>query len=164
MVTAFPIIWLWSKFAIKRLSVPDVNLLTQDNAELLGWFKSNFKRKINWNKYEPKVTVKQWNQYLDFLINLSFKELNKRFVLSFEDTNWYYTTGCLLDYNSFNNYYKMIATDLSKQQALDAYPKVIHQINFTANLDWQGKTLLFLIIKEAKETILDFSLGTVKIL
>ena len=58
----------------------------------------------------------------------------------------------------------MIATDLSKQQALDAYPKVIQQINFTANLDWQGKTLLFLIIKEAKETILDFSLGTVKIL
>ena len=164
MVTAFPIIWLWSKFAIKRLSVPDVNLLTQDNAELLGWFKSNFKRKINWNKYEPKVTVKQWNQYLDFLINLSFKELNKRFVLSFEDTNWYYTTGCLLGYNSFNNYYKMIATDLSKQQALDAYPKVIQQINFTANLDWQGKTLLFLIIEEAKETILDFSLGTAKIL
>ena len=58
----------------------------------------------------------------------------------------------------------MIATDLSKQQALDAYPKVIQQINFTANLDWQGKTTLFLIIEEAKETILDFSLGTVKIL
>ena len=26
-----------------------------------------------------------------------------------------YTTGCLLDYNFFNNYYKMIAKDLSKQ-------------------------------------------------
>ena len=50
----------------------------------------------------------------------------------------------------------MIATDLSKQQALDAYPKVIQQIIFTANLDWQGKTLLFLIIEEAKESILDF--------
>ena len=33
-----------------------------------------------------------------------------------------YTTGCLLDYNYFNNYYKMIAIDLSKQQALDADP------------------------------------------
>ena len=31
-----------------------------------------------------------------------------------------YTTGCLLDYNYFNNYYKMIAIDLSKQQALDS--------------------------------------------
>ena len=34
-----------------------------------------------------------------------------------------YTTGCLLDYNYFNNYYKTIAIDLSKQQALDADPK-----------------------------------------
>ena len=31
-----------------------------------------------------------------------------------------YTTGCLLDYAYFKNYYKMIAIDLSKQQALDA--------------------------------------------
>ena len=46
-----------------------------------------------------------------------------------------YTTGCLLDYNYFNNYYKMIAIDLSKQQALDADPKAIQQINFAANLD-----------------------------
>ena len=31
-----------------------------------------------------------------------------------------YTTGCLLDYNYFKNYHKMIAIDLSKQQGLDA--------------------------------------------
>ena len=36
-----------------------------------------------------------------------------------------YTNGCLLDYSYFNNYYKMIATDLSKQQALDPDPKAI---------------------------------------
>ena len=41
-----------------------------------------------------------------------------------------YTTACLLDYNYFNNYYKMIAIDLSKKQALDADPKAIKQINF----------------------------------
>ena len=46
-----------------------------------------------------------------------------------------YTTGCLLDYNYFKNYYKMIATDLSKQQALDADPKAIQQIHFTGNLE-----------------------------
>ena len=34
-----------------------------------------------------------------------------------------YTTGCLLDYNYFNNHYKMIAIDLSKQQELDDDPK-----------------------------------------
>ena len=42
------------------------------------------------------------------------------------------TIGILDNY--FNNYYKMIAIDLSKQQALDADPKPIKQINFTGNL------------------------------
>ena len=75
-----------------------------------------------------------------------------------------YTTGCLLDNNYFNNYYKMIAIDLSKQQALDADSKAIQQINFTANLDRDGNTTIFFIIEEAKETILDSSQGTVKVL
>ena len=46
-----------------------------------------------------------------------------------------YTTGCFLDYNCFENYYNMIAIDLSEQQVLDADPKPIQQINFIANLD-----------------------------
>ena len=67
-----------------------------------------------------------------------------------------YTSGCLLDYTYFNNYYKMITIE-SKQQALDADPKEIQQINFTGNVDWGTGTTMFFIIKEAKETILDFS-------
>ena len=39
------------------------------------------------------------------------------------------TTGCLLDYDYFNKLYKMIALDVSKQQALDADPKAMQQIN-----------------------------------
>ena len=46
-----------------------------------------------------------------------------------------YTTGCLLDYMYFKKYYKMIAIDVSKQQALDDDRKAIQQINFTANVD-----------------------------
>ena len=42
-----------------------------------------------------------------------------------------YTTGCLLEYVYLKNYYKMIAIDLSKQQALDADPQAIYQITFT---------------------------------
>ena len=56
----------------------------------------------------------------------------------------------------------MIAIDLSKQQVLDADPRAIQQINFTANLDRAGNTTMFFIIEEAKETVLDFSQGTVK--
>ena len=45
-----------------------------------------------------------------------------------------YSTSCLLDYNYFNNYYKMIAIDISKQLALDSDPKAIQQINFIEKL------------------------------
>ena len=58
----------------------------------------------------------------------------------------------------------MIAIDLSKQQALDADPKAIQQIDFTANSDRTGNSRIFVILEEAKETILDFSQGTVKVL
>ena len=75
-----------------------------------------------------------------------------------------YITGCLLDYNYFNKHYKMIAINFSKQQALDADPKAIQQINFTGNLERDNDTMMFFIVKVAKETILDFSQGTKKVL
>ena len=46
----------------------------------------------------------------------------------------------------------MIAIDLSKQQALDADPIAIQQIDFTANLDRDKNTTMLFIIEEAKET------------
>ena len=58
----------------------------------------------------------------------------------------------------------MIAVDLGKQQTLDADPRAIQQINFTANLDRTENTTMFFITEEAKETVLDFSQGTVKVL
>ena len=58
----------------------------------------------------------------------------------------------------------MIIVALSKQQALDADPKAIQQINFTANLDRAGNARIYFILEEAKETVLDFSQGTVKVL
>ena len=50
----------------------------------------------------------------------------------------------------------MIATDLSKQQVLDADPRLIQQINFTANLDRAGNTTMLFIIEEAEEAVLAF--------
>ena len=75
-----------------------------------------------------------------------------------------YTIGCLLDYSYFKENHKMIAIDLSKQQALDADPRAIQQINFTANLDRAGNTRFYFILEEAKETVFEFSQGTVKVL
>ena len=52
----------------------------------------------------------------------------------------------------FKNYYKMIAIDLRKKQALDADPKVILQTNFSANLDRAGQIVMHFIIEEARKT------------
>ena len=75
-----------------------------------------------------------------------------------------YTTGCLLEYNYFKKYYKMIAISLSEQQALDADPKAIQQINFTGNLEQDNGGTIFSIMEEAKETVFNFTQGTVKVL
>ena len=52
---------------------------------------------------------------------------------------------------------------LSKQQTLEVYLKANQQINFSRNVDQAGNTMFF-IIEEAKETILNFSEGSVKVL
>ena len=74
------------------------------------------------------------------------------------------TTGCLLDYDYFKNYFRMIAIDLIKQQKVDSDPKAIQQINFIGNLERDGQTKILFIIEEARETILDFSQGIVEVL
>ena len=75
-----------------------------------------------------------------------------------------YTTGYLLDYPYFTKYNNLIAIDLRKQQKLDADPKTIQQINFTENPNREEGANMFFIIEELKETVLDFSKGTVKVL
>ena len=61
-----------------------------------------------------------------------------------------YTTGCLIDYYYFKDHYRLIAIDLSKQQALDSSPRAIQQVNLTASLVRAGNTTIFLNIEEAK--------------
>ena len=51
----------------------------------------------------------------------------------------------------------MIVVNLSKQQALDADPKAIQHIHFTANLDRAGNRRIYFILEESIETVLDFS-------
>ena len=58
----------------------------------------------------------------------------------------------------------MIAIDLRKQQTLDDDPKALQQINFTTHLHRAGNTRMCFILEEAKETVLDLSQGTVRVL
>ena len=70
-----------------------------------------------------------------------------------------YTTGNLLDYDYFRNYYKLIAIDLSKQQVLQENKDLIQQINFIGRLDIKlTLVLMFSLLSKKKEnTILEFS-------
>ena len=119
--------------------------------------------------YLPKVEIKDYNvmidgrNFFDQPINSMIKTYeNIRKIATGRGDD--YTTGCLLDYSYFKENYKMIATDLSKQQVLDADPRAIQQINFTANLDMAGNTTMFFIVEKPQETVLDFSQRTVKLL
>ena len=67
-----------------KLYVPAVTLPTQGNAKLLQQLKSGFKRTINMDKYQTKVSTERQNQYLDYFIDPVFQGVNTLFVLSFE--------------------------------------------------------------------------------
>ena len=121
------------------------------------------------NYYLPKIEIKDYNvmidgkNFFDQPINSMTKTYeNIRKIATGQGDD--YTTGCLLDYTYFKKYYKMIVVDLSKQQALDPDPKVIQQINFTANLDRVGNTGFYFILEKVKETVFEFSQGNVKVL
>ena len=61
--------------------------------------------------------------------------------------------------------YRLIAVDLSKQKALDADSRAIQQIIFTGKITaTQNNTriIIYYILKQSKETILDFSKETIK--
>ena len=119
--------------------------------------------------YIPNVEIKNYNVMIDEKI--FFDQPVKNNKVTFEiirklatGQGDYYTTGCLLDYIYFKNYQKMIAVDLSKQQTLDADPKGIQEINFTANLDRAERTRFCFILEKAKETVFEFSQGNVIVL
>ena len=59
--------------------------LYQDDEKLLQQLKSGFKRTINWNKYQSKAIRQEQNRHLDYLIDSSFQEVGRLFVLSFEN-------------------------------------------------------------------------------
>ena len=62
-----------------KLHIPVVTLSTQDNAKIIERLKSGFKRTINWNKCQTKISTEKQNQYLDFLIDPSFQGVNRLF-------------------------------------------------------------------------------------
>ena len=73
-----------------------------------------------------------------------------------------YKTGCLLDFPYFEKHYRLIVADLSKQKALNADSRAIKQIIFTNTL--KTTAIIYYILEQSKETVLQFSKGTAKVL
>ena len=75
------------KFAVTqtKLYVSVLALSTEDNAKLLQQLKSNFKRKITWNKYESSIKKFAQNRYFNYVINPSFQGVKRLFVLCFQN-------------------------------------------------------------------------------
>ena len=68
-----------------KLYVPVVTLSNQENVKLLDQLKSGFKRTINWNEYQLKLSIETQNQYLHYLIDPIFQQVNRLFVLPFKN-------------------------------------------------------------------------------
>ena len=163
----------WNKYLSKPVLFaqnPNLNYIVEKlNRLFVLAFENDAQRTLHSGYYLPNVEIKDYNimineeNFFDQPIkNNKVVYENIRKIITGQGDD--YKTGCLLDYSYFTDTYKMIAVYLSKQQALDADPRAIQQINFTANLDRAGNTRVYFILEEAKETILDFSQGTVKVL
>ena len=68
-----------------NLYVPAVTLSTQDNAILLPQLKNCFKITISWNKYLAKTELLAQNANLNHLIETSYEDVNRLFVLAFQN-------------------------------------------------------------------------------
>ena len=130
-------------------------------------FENETDREVHTKYYLPTEKIKYHNLIADG--RNFFDQPIKNYLKTYDNVRKIttgqgddYITVCLLDYNYFKEHYRLIATDVSKQQKLDADSKAIKQINFTGNLE--KETSIFFIIEEAKDTDLDFSKGTVKVL
>ena len=70
-----------------KLYVPVVTLSINDNIKYLENIKQGFKRTISWNRYISEITAQPKNNNLDYLIDPTFRNINRLFVLSFKNSD-----------------------------------------------------------------------------
>ena len=128
----------------------------------------NVTNKNSYRKYFlPRLKIKNYNieidgkNFYDQSINDLIKQYDEIRKISTGQGDDY-TTGCLLDIAYFEKNLRLIAADLSKQKTLDADSRAIQQIIFTGKTN--NEIRVYYILEQAKETILEFSKGTMKVL
>ena len=69
--------------ATLAINVPAVTLSKDDEIKLVTNLKSGFKREIIWNKYRSQMTTEAINNNLNILIDPTFTNVNRLFVLAY---------------------------------------------------------------------------------
>ena len=70
-----------------KIYVPVATFSINDNIKFLEHIKQEFKRTISWNKYRPEIITQTKNNNLDYLIDPTFRDINRLFVPSFKNGN-----------------------------------------------------------------------------
>ena len=152
------------EFQIKdtKLYVPVVTLSKENDIKLLEKLKSGFKKTIKWNKYRSQMTIQNNNNNLDYLIDPTFTNVNRLFVLSYERieednvkkgyidffSHYYVPKVQIKDFNVFVD--RKSFYDLPTKNEGEAYKKIIDM----SNNDYKtGNLLEFAYYKENQKLI-----------
>ena len=144
---------------VKRLFILAYDNAAGDNQVSVDYFKKYFLLRVKIEKYSMEIDGRN---FYDQPINDSIKQYDEVRKVSTRQT-----TGCLLDFAYFEKNYWLIAADLSKQKVLDADSRAIQQIIFTGKIKStvaNTRVIIYYILEQSKETILQFSEGTTKVL
>ena len=165
-VTRFP---LDASFLdVNRLFVLIFNNTTEDVARNpINNTANRFQRDSHRKYFLPRVNITNYNVLIDgrnFYHQRISDQIKKydeiRKIATGKGDN--YTTGCLLGYQYFKDHYQLIAVDLFKQRELDADPRTIQQTEFYGKLRTNSQVCT--VLEKSKETILEYSKGTAKLL
>ena len=143
---------------VKRLFVLAYNNTAGNNQVSVDSYKKYFLPRVKIENYNIEIDGRN---FYDQPINDSIKQYDEIRKISTGQGDDY-TTGCLLDFAYFEKNYRLIAADLSKQKALDADSRAIQQIIFTGKAS--AGVMIYYILEQSKETKLEFSEGTTKVL
>ena len=130
---------------------------------LLILIKKNFLPRVKIENYNIEIDGRD---FYDQPINDSIKQYDEIRKISTGQGDDY-ATACLLGFAYFETNCRLIAVDLSKQKALDANSRAIQQIIFTGKIkatEENTRVLIYYILETSKETVLEFSKGTTKVL
>ena len=148
---------------VKRLFVLAYDNTSGDNQASIDSFKKILSSDSKTENYNIEIDGRNFYKQP---INDSVKQYDEVRKISTGQGDDY-RTGCLLDFAYFEKNYRLIAADLSKQKALDADSRAIQQIIFTGKIKAtvaNTRVIIYYILEQSKETILEFAKGTTKVL